>query len=288
MSSSINPLQLTDLEAYWERCRLDARTPSLTVEQLQEAVIKHTQALDFPEIERSYIDPPISGQVLSNFMFIPAKDAKPNEEGVYGIIKIRGSFPSREEAFAHADDIVQNVDSMNDTLTVRTGMPVPLLAPEVRKGLKHPRVKIQPNQVVRAETKEAIRQKLLDEKRRIEEIKAREKELLEDVKREEEPEDDRYTTLRTSRAQQAMVFLKNIKLCVQMRENIDRCTREIEALDVKDPSLQDTFLDKYDLARKNAGIDSATQDARDFTDAIKQVPEEVFAYKLLHGDEQLF
>ena len=52
----------------------------------------------FPKIDRTFADPSISMQNYSLFSFIPAKGASPNEQGIFGFAKIRGTYQSELEA----------------------------------------------------------------------------------------------------------------------------------------------------------------------------------------------
>ena len=46
----------------------------------------------YPATERTFADPSIPGQRLCLVSFVPSVDAKPDKDGVYGMIKVRGSF----------------------------------------------------------------------------------------------------------------------------------------------------------------------------------------------------
>jgi hypothetical protein len=92
------------------------------------------------------------------------------------------------------------------------------------------------------------------EQKEIEDIEQREKELLEDCKKTEEPTDDHYTTLRVKKAQLMWTYIDTEKKMKQMCGLIAKTRREIEELDEKYPDLKQSYFNKYMDARKKAGI----------------------------------
>ena len=118
---------------------------------------------------------------------------------------------------------------------------------------------------------EDIRKKRIDEQKEIEEIKEREKVLLEDVKKNpEEDLDDRYVTLRVKLAQLRWTYSENSKKLNQMLGLMAKAQYEIEELDEKQPELMNKYFTKYMDARKQAGL--STQDDTTF---IKYMIEDI-------------
>ena len=63
----------------------------------------------FLKVERRYADPVESMQRIGLFSFVPAKGATPNEKGVYGFAKLRGNYPTDQEANERAEYLIRNV-----------------------------------------------------------------------------------------------------------------------------------------------------------------------------------
>jgi hypothetical protein len=94
--------------------RLEQNTPALTEEQVKLALneLNNTSFTErFPEVERRFADPPIDLQKIGLISFVPAKGAKPNDQGVYGFAKLRGNYANTEEASEQAERLIRNVDS---------------------------------------------------------------------------------------------------------------------------------------------------------------------------------
>ena len=109
--------------------KASAGTPPLTKEQGDIAVSElYSKNLDkFPKIERKYADPIDHGQKFALVSFVPSKTAQPDEDGVYGMMKVRGVYASIDEADDRAEFLVRNVDSYQNILTTYVGRPFPLV-----------------------------------------------------------------------------------------------------------------------------------------------------------------
>jgi hypothetical protein len=65
----------------------------------------------FARFDRLYADPTIPNQNICLHSFVPAKGASPDQDGVYGMIKIRGVFATEDEANQRAEFLIKNNDS---------------------------------------------------------------------------------------------------------------------------------------------------------------------------------
>lgn len=226
----------------------------LTEHQTEQAMSALNQTAfveKYPRVERRYADPEIMLQKIGLISFIPAKDAKPNKDGVYGFAKLRGNFATEEEASQKASFLIKNVDSVHQIYHTYVGRPFPLTeSSDFSADIE--RIDIQK---ATAETiSEDVKKKREKEAREIEEIKAKEKELLEEVKREEEPSDDKYTTLQVKRSQLSWTYIETKNKLSQMVTLIAKARKEIKDMEDKDPSLKSKYYDKYMNARKEAGL----------------------------------
>jgi len=233
--------------------RLDQNVPPLsdtqTTQAIQDLVVPVPR--NYPQVERRYADPPLSLQRLGLISFIPAKGATPNGDGIYGFAKLRGNFENEIEANERAEYLIRNVDSYHQIFHTYVGRPFPLtLKSEFSKEVADIDLKKSIAESMSAD----VKNKRDKEQKEIEEIQARQKELLEDVKKTEEALDDRYTTLKVKKAQLVWTYVETEKKVSQMRTLIAKARRELEDLDRSHPELKDVYYNKYVDARKQAGL----------------------------------
>ena len=204
--SSLTTPQDRNVDNRWKP---DQSVAPLTNEQAVDAMkeLYITSFVEkFPKIDRTYADPSISMQNYSLFSFIPAKGASPNEQGIFGFAKIRGTYQSEMEASQRAEYLIRNVDSYHKIFTVYTGRPFPLtessdyssevsevdIKKDMAKNISH-----------------SIKDKKEEELREIKEIQQREKNLIEESKRQEVDPYDEYITQRVKSAQLQFTYLEH-------------------------------------------------------------------------------
>jgi hypothetical protein len=269
-----------------KKFQINTGAPALTPEQTAEAV-KDLNVTSYVErymsVERNFADPVLELQRIGLISFVPARGAKPNDEGIYGFAKLRGNFATETEANARAEYLIRNHDSYHQIYHTYVGRPFPLTTTsDFSKEVFS--VDIQ-RQAVNAISDE-VKRKREKEQKDIEEIKDRERQLLEDVKREEEPTDDHYTTLRVKKAQLAWTYLETHKKLKQMCVSIAKARKEIEDLDEKYPELKNKYFNKYMDARKQAGLstDRASVDTSFMKYLVEDavIPEVDAEYKKLY------
>lgn len=267
--------------------RLDQSSPPLTEEQVNKAIetLSVTSYVErFPQVERRFADPPIPQQTIGLISFVPAKGAKPNEKGIYGFAKLRGNFATDIEANEQAEKIIRTTDSYHKIFHTYVGRPFPLtLSSDYSKEVSDVQIK----QEVKESFGDAVKKKREQEQREMEEIQAREKELLEDVKKSDDDDPaDKYTTQMVKKAQLTWTYLETKKKLDQMVDLIARVRREVEEMDQKDPSLRTSYRDRYIEARKNANlpVDRDTTDQTFMRYLVEDVvlPEVDEAYRKLY------
>lgn len=270
--------------------RLDGNVAPLTDTQLADAknelnVSSYVER--FPQVERRYADPPLELQKVGLISFVPAKGATPNEKGVYGFAKLRGNFATEQEANEHAERLIRNVDSYHQIYHTYVGRPFPLTqSSDYSKEVNQVDLQKEMSNAM----SDDIRKKREKEQKDIEEIKNREKELLEDVKKTEENRDDHYTTLRVKKAQLTWTYAETEKKMKQMAGVIARTRYELEELDRKHPELKDLYFNKYMDARRQAGLSTDKIDTGN--NFIKYMVEDLHLpavddeYNRLYGEEK--
>lgn len=207
----------------------------------------------FPKVDRLYADPIYNNQVYSLHSFVPSKGATPDDHGVYGFIKFRGSFQTIDEANDRAEFIIRNVDSYHSIQTGYIGRPFPVCV-DTKKFVKETHeVDIRKKAI---ETiSEDIKQKRLEEKKEIEDIKEREQKLLETTGEDYEPEPlEKYTTLHVKKANLVYTYIKTQEKLQEMRTHIINAYNEIREMDAQTDEYRNHYYEKYKSARKAAGL----------------------------------
>ena len=206
--SSLTTPEDRDTENKW---RPEQSHPSLTNEETVEAMkeLNITSFVDrFPKIDRTFADPPVNMQNYGLFSFIPAKGSSPNENGVYGFAKIRGSYQSELEASQRAEYLIRNVDSYHKIYHTYVGRPFPLTESS-KYSADTSDVDIKKDMV--KNISHSIKDKKEEELKEIREIQQREKNLIEESKREEVDPYDEYITQRVKKAQLVFTYLEHQK-----------------------------------------------------------------------------
>jgi len=183
--------------------------------------------------------------------FIPSKDARPDSDGVYGMVKVRGSYHTLEETNERAEFLINNIDSYHKIYHAYVGRPFPATN---SSSYSAETSEVDIRKKVSKVVSDDIKQKRLEEKREIEDIKQREKELIEESKRDEIDTYEKYITLRVKKAQLSWTYLETQKKMDQMKESIITTRREVQELDAEFPEYINSYRDKYMEARINSGI----------------------------------
>lgn len=232
-----------------------SNAPPLTDEELEEAMRTKYKSLEFPEIDRQYTDPSILHQKIVLVSFVPSKNARPDEDGIYGMMKVRGSYATEEEANERAEFLIRNHDSYHEIFHAFVGRPFPITT---QSGFERELKTID----IRKKTVRLISEDILNKKREEEkemrEMQQREKNLLEESKRAKEdiPEDpyDLYITDQVKRAQLIWTYHETMKKCDQMKDLIRTTNETIARVEADNPSYREQYREKYMQARKDAGL----------------------------------
>lgn len=82
--------------------------------------------LNYKRYVKSRIDPRLADQNFYCFSFIPSKGAKPDNDGVFGVMKVRGVFKTPEEADEWARYLIANFDTYNRIMIGQVGCNFPV------------------------------------------------------------------------------------------------------------------------------------------------------------------
>jgi hypothetical protein len=261
-SPSGNSLKYTNensLTAPWDKKDnqrpLTTNHPPLSNEEFEKAfdelIIKDFTKGGYRRIERRYLDPPIPNQNIGLFSFIPSRGSRPDSKGVYGFAKLRGVYSTEREADERSEDLVRNQDSYHKIFYINVGRPFPVTLSDKFSASVN---EIDIQKQVKAEIAADVKSKREKERKEIEQIQDRAKNLQENVDKEDEDPEDYYTKMRVKKAQLMWTYIETMKKLDIMKESIIKARDEINRMDAEDPHLKEVYLEKYMEARKSAGI----------------------------------
>lgn len=242
----------------------DNKRSDLTNQQLEtakeELENKSYLKLNFPRTTKLHKDPPIeestTRQLISLHSFIPSKGAKPDLEGCYGVLKVRGCWESEQDADRHAEKILRECDSYAVIDYSWVGRPFPLMDNNLRYRAKTAEIDLR--KVVDSTYRDDLKKKRDQEKLEQQELLQRQRELERDVREDKsdmiDADLDFYTTLRTKAAHIRYTLDELIRKRKEYEDNLEMVLSEIKEADKKNPEYKDQFLEKYKAALASSGI----------------------------------
>lgn len=233
-----------------------SKAEPLTDKELEHAFL-NLYVDNYVKADRKFRDPEIRGQQYALFSFTPSTTAQPDESGLFGFIKVRGTFNRLEDAEEKSKELIQFF-SANQIFVCETGSPVPLQKQLTNK-----------NDVVEVENphkneeclkfQDLAKEQTMKEKQQIEEIKQREEELKRDV--EQDPNDKEplqiYLELIHKRATVAYLYTQHQEKLEQTKNIIIATRQKIAKMDEEYPELKNEYMDHYRESCKKNGIDKA-------------------------------
>jgi hypothetical protein len=238
----------------------------LTEEQVSSAIEQNvdTEIIQkFPRVDKFYADPIHNNQVYCMHSFVPSKGAKPDEHGCFGFMKCRGTFQTDQEAAQRSEEIIRNIDSYHALQTAYVGRPFPICV-DAKKFTKES-VEIDIRKKTVEAMSENIKEKKQSEKQVVKEIKEREEKLLAESKEDfvEDPL-ERYTMLRTKKAQLSWTYAKTMEKVADMKKFILKTREEIAEMDAESPTYKEEYMEKYLKARRESGLDEQPASEENF------------------------
>lgn len=235
--------------------------PSLSEEEVKNAMAtlnNNDYVNKFPKVERTYADPPINLQNYGLISFVPAKGAKPNQNGVYGFAKLRGNYASEMEADERAEFLIRNVDSYHQIYHTYVGRPFPItFSSDYSAETKEIDIRRETTDSISSNIKKLKE----EEKRETDDIKQREQALLDESKSESVVDPyEHYITLRVKKAQLLWTYQEHLKKMEEVKSIIIKTRSEIADLDTENPEFDSKYLQKYMDAREKAGIKETAEE----------------------------
>ena len=197
-------------------------------------------------------DPELLQQNIGLISFIPSKDAVPDSDGCFGVMKLRGNFSSALEAEKWCDMLIKEHDSYSVNEIVFVGKEHPLFVnDEIYKSqYAEEDLKDIITKVVKTYLKDIAKMREQEEKSMVE----RQDKLRKNDDKEKDKESmEYYTLLNVKKAY-------NLHQLDEAQVTIEKCLKansetqnEIEELEKEYPLFKEEYLQKYIDAAKQAG-----------------------------------
>lgn len=256
--STNNVGNISSLTAPWDNAQrvnpLNVNHPSLPDEEFIKAysdlyITKFTD--NYKMIERRYADPQIPLQKFVLVSFIPTRGARPDQKGVYGMIKIRGSYDTKKEADERSADLIKNHDSYHKIYTAYVGRPFPIT---LESAFSQDISEIELHKNISEEISADVKKKRDAERKEIDTIQQRAKNIQDETDRESSDPLERYTTIKQKKAQLVWGYLNAKKTIADYQKNIINVFKDIKNMDEEYPEYKTLFYDKFINARRRVGI----------------------------------
>jgi hypothetical protein len=207
----------------------------------------------FPKVDRYICDPVRDNQKYCLHSFVPSQGATPDKDGIFGMLKCRGTFETTHEMDTRAEDIVRNIDSYHELYHGYVGKPFPF---SVDSKYIEEEVEIDIKKKIVSEVSSAVKKMRDNEKVIKEEVKDQEEALIYDVddSKVEDPA-EYYTGIRVKRANLIHTIMESKKKLIEMQDYLRTACSEIKKIDKSSKKLyKKEFIKRYMTAREKAGI----------------------------------
>lgn len=262
--------------------KVDDLAEPLTKQELKEAkkTCVKPQWLGFPRHRISRKDPEIRDQSIGIHSFVPSSGAKPDKDGCYGIIKLRGNFRTEADANDWCSKLLKECDSWSEFCLSRVGEEFPLTNDD--KFFRDV-TEIDVKEKLDSIAKEHVKSQRRKEQQDAHEVSTRTQELYRDTQKDREEaisDIDFYTTLQVKRAT-LMLRIDEYKKALRESENIVvNAETEIRKLDLSHPEYKKQYKSKYSEGLQKVGVEDPSENQ-----IIKYFPndnEEMAEYKKVY------
>lgn len=232
----------------------DPNAPHLTDEQTKSAMESNV-VRSYPKVVRHKVDPPITGQLITNVSYMLLKQP---QDGVYGFLKIRGTHGSDKDALQDAERIIKCVDSCSTIHQAHVGYWIPITNNE-KYTLEKMDVKTQENDIaLRDKATKENAQKNDEMKRQLQERKEK---LETDTKNPEDPESlDYYTKQRVSKMELQKYIKNGEEKMKTLKTSLKKANKRIEKLNKKHPDYVKQWLPRYNEERIKVGLNEINEE----------------------------
>lgn len=208
-----------------------------------------SNCLNYKQSNSVYRNEPIDRQNYALFSFKPTQNCKPDNDGIYGAIKIIGTYVTKDDAEKISKELIKFKNEIQLFLC-------DVGAPIFMKNKPEQNLLIIDND----DSKYGQILSQQDDKQRdeIKYIKKREEELRKDVSGNHKKPIDKYLELTQKRATYQYMYEERENEKNIIRDMIIKCRKDLKELDDNDPTLKKNYMDHYQQTCKECGIDQNT------------------------------
>lgn len=203
--------------------------------------------------ERRFVDPPIADQKYCLVSFTPSQDAKPDKNGIFGMMKVRGSYSTDEECEDRMGFLIRDVDSYNTISQAYVGKPFPVTTNNmysqetVEFNLEQEKNRIFNQNILKQKKEEQsnneeleYRKKMMEEASELNKLEEENMTSDQILKRRFET----YITLRVKRATTIDRFIDNIPRMQNVLKIICSTDKELAKMDEEYPNFINNYRDQ--------------------------------------------
>ena len=244
--------------------RIGAAEASMTDQEADAAVsalVDLSFTAKFRKFERSYVDPEIGSQRFGLISFVPARGATPDKDGVYGMAKLRGNYGTEVEAAVNAARLIKETDSYHKIFTAYVGRPFPITNDEKYcKETEEVDIQNKTKEIISEDVKEKRQQ----QKKDMEDVKAREKRLIDQQQNPEYEEEpfEKYMMLNTKKAQLSFTYEETMQKMIKVKASIISSREEILKMEEENPGFKGELFENFKAARAQSGITTDSETMR--------------------------
>ena len=204
-------------------------------------------------------DPEVLGQTIGLVSFIPSKDAKPDSEGSFGVMKLRGNFQTASEAEKWCEMLIRDYDSYSVNQFLFVGREYPLMATNDIYNSQHKEEDLKDvmSKVVKTYLKELLEKREKEEKDMLERQSKlslnQEQKRVNTDKEEDKTTIEYYTLLNVKRAYNLYQLNETETTMKKSELVIENTEKEIREMEVEFPDFKKEYLDRFIEAVKKAG-----------------------------------
>ncbi len=213
----------------------------------------------YPRDRKTRTDPEVLGQTIGLVSFIPSKDAKPDSEGSFGVMKLRGNFQTALEAEKWCEMLIRDYDSYSVNQFVFVGREYPLMATNDIYNSPHKEEDLKDviSKVVKTYLKEITEKREKEEKDMLERQSKlslnKEQKRINTDKEEDKTTIEYYTLLNVKRAYNLHQLNESELTMKKSQLVIENTEKEIAQMEAEFTDFKKEYLDRFIEAVKKAG-----------------------------------
>ncbi len=244
--------------------------PSLKGDDAVGQAAVNGQIVAYPNVVRTMVDSPISGQKISGMSFMLFNEPRKLRNGkyVYGYIKNRGNWADENQAKFEASKIIREVDSKYQIRLAPTGAWVPITDEDAfTKETLDVRMKEDEIHI----RDQAVKEKESEQRRMAREIREREEEL----RNEGDIYDDTtsltyYSMRRVTELRLRETIDHQLRQIESIRKTLRKVQKELKRLEIDNGDYKNEWLNCYNVERRKTGIPDyvpSEEQLREYEDA---------------------